>query len=174
MSRKCTAAESKLSAPDGEMVALVWTIKRFEKYLLGRKFTAYVDQGSLSWLKDRSLSSINNKRLQGTFAYLRQFQFDLMYKKSKDMQDVDALSRAVAAAAVSGGSGGPVVAEAEWTTPVAATEGVAQVDLEGYWGFDTLVKDIGELQRGDDEVVAIRQLMGGKKELTDIEVVHVH
>ena len=56
-----------------------------------------MDQGSLGWLKDRALSSINNKRLQGAFAYLRQFQFDLLYKKSKDMQDVDALSRAAAA-----------------------------------------------------------------------------
>ena len=43
MSRKCTAAVGKLSAADGEMVALVWTIQRFEKFLLGRKFTAYVD-----------------------------------------------------------------------------------------------------------------------------------
>jgi hypothetical protein len=40
ISRKCTPAEAKLPAPDGEMVALVWTIKRFEKYLMGRKFTA--------------------------------------------------------------------------------------------------------------------------------------
>jgi transposase InsO family protein len=172
VSRKCTAAESKLSAPDGEMVALVWTIKRFEKYLLGRKFTAYVDQGSLSWLKDRSLSSINNKRLQGAFAYLRQFQFDLMYRKSKDMQDVDALSRAVAAVSVAGK--GSVVVETEWNAvavAATATKGVAQVDLEGYWGFDTMLKDLGELQHVDDEVVAVRQLMGGKKGLTDIEVV---
>jgi hypothetical protein len=61
--------------------------------LTGRKFTAYVDQGSLGWLKDKSLSSVNNRRLQASFAYLRQFCFDLLYKKSKEMQDVDALSR---------------------------------------------------------------------------------
>ncbi len=170
ISRKCTPAEAKLAAPDGEMVALVWTIKRFEKYLMGRKFTAYVDQGSLSWLKDKALSSINNKRLQGAFAYLRQFQFDLMYKKSKEMGDVDALSRAVAATVERSNS---VVVEVELdsSTVAAATEGVAQVDLEGYWGFDTVLKDIGELQQTDDEVLAIRQLMGGKKALGDIEVV---
>ena len=76
VSRKCKATESKVSAADGEMVALVWTIQRFEKFVIGRKFTAYVDQGSLSWLKDRALGSINNKRLQHSFAYLRQFKFD--------------------------------------------------------------------------------------------------
>ncbi len=152
------------------MVALVWTIKRFEKYLLGRKFTAYVDQGSLSWLKDRALSSINNKRLQGAFAYLRQFQFDLLYKKSKEMQDVDALSRAIAATATEETK--TVLVDVDRPALVAmATEGVAQVDLEGYWGFDTALKDAGELQQSDDEVKAIRELMGGKKQLADIEVV---
>ena len=41
VSRKWTASEGKLSAADGVMVALVWTLQRFEKFLLGRKFTAY-------------------------------------------------------------------------------------------------------------------------------------
>jgi hypothetical protein len=93
VSRKCTPAEAAVGAPDGEMLALVNAVKRFERFLLGRKFTAYVDQGSLGWLKDKLLSSVNNRRLQSSFAYLRQFQFDLLYRKSKDMQDVDALSR---------------------------------------------------------------------------------
>ena len=85
-SRKCTEAEAKLGAPDGEMVALVWGVKRFEKYLLGRQFDAYVDQGSLSWLKDKRLSSINDRRLQGAFAYLRQFDFVLHYLKADKMR----------------------------------------------------------------------------------------
>jgi transposase InsO family protein len=194
VSRKCTDAEAKVGAPDGEMLALVNAIKRFERFLLGRKFTAYVDQGSLGWLKDKSLSSVNNRRLQAAFAYLRQFQFDLLYRKSKDMQDVDALSRvnapeeeeeeapvccvdvqqvtreavAVAAAVLAAEKKVRVAAPAE--AREVEEHGVAQVELEGVWGFETELRSIGELQKIDDEVMAIRQIREGKK-LQDLEVV---
>ena len=171
VSRKCTPAESKMGAADGEMCALVWVIKRFEKYLWGRKFTAYVDQGSLSWLKDQALSSINNRRLQGSFAYLRQFQFDLMYLKSSKMMDVDALSRISIGAAASTTVSVQVDVEGGLVqTSITAAGGVAQVDLEGYWGFETILRDVKELQIVDDEVIAIRELVKGKK-LADLEVV---
>ena len=162
---------------------------------MGRKFTAYVDQGSLGWLKDKALSSVNNRRLQSSFAYLRQFQFDLMYRKSKDMQDVDALSRvnvpeeeeevapvccvevqqvspeavAVAAAVLAAEKKVKVAAPAE---AVAEGEGagVAQVELEGVWGFETELRSAAELQRTDDEVIAVRLIREGKS-LQDIEVV---
>ena len=117
-SRKCTDAEAKLGAPDGEMVALVWGVKRFEKYLLGRPFDAYVDQGSLAWLKDKRLSSINNRRLQGAFAYLRQFDW-LHYLKASKMQDVDALSRAVPEDAEADDE-----AEARWVAAAALEAGL--------------------------------------------------
>jgi transposase InsO family protein len=197
VSRKCTDAEAALSAPDGEMVALVWVIKRFEKYLLGRHFEAYVDQGSLSWLKNQALSSINNKRLQASFAYLRQFRFDLFYLKSAKMKDVDALSRIVTAGPVGVESGiGPcrvdVVSPAnveaavaavgakkvlkrqkrqeKWVAPEAGGVGVAQVDMEEVWGFDTEFKDIDALQAADEEVKLIRALRAGT-EFKDVEAV---
>ena len=173
VSRKCKAAESKLSAADGEMVALVWTIQRFEKFVIGRKFTAYVDQGSLSWLKDRALGSINNKRLQHSFAYLRQFKFDLLYLKGEKMAEVDALSRiktteAAATAEVGRETTAFELTEVEGVTVAAG--GVAQVDQEGYWGFETVLRNVGELQKVDDEVMAIRGIRA-KKKLEDMELV---
>jgi transposase InsO family protein len=194
VSRKCTPAEAAAGAPDGEMLALVNAIKRFERFLLGRKFTAYVDQESLGWLQDKSLSSVNNRRLQAAFAYLRQFRFDVVYRKSKDMRDVDALSRigvaeeakqneaAACCVTVSQVSREAVVAAAATmaklakvtVAPVEAVEqdgqGVAQVDLEGVWGFETELRSAAELQKTDDEVVAIRQIREGKK-LQELEVV---
>jgi transposase InsO family protein len=196
--RKCTKAEAAVGAPDGELLALVWAIKRFEKFLSGSRFQMYVDQGSLEWLKDRRLSSINNKRMQTSFAYLRQFHFDLNYLSHKKMQDVDALSRMggwseddngekeattpAAAAEVEEGNGGTtwlvdvdlpnadtVVAGA--TAKLLADDlGVAQVELEELWGFDTLLKDIGEVQKNDAEVIAIREMAKGKT-LAEIETV---
>ena len=79
----------------------------------------------MSWLKDRALGSINNKRLQHSFAYLRQFKFNLL------MKDVDALSRIKVAGA------GAVAAKSEATEievwsegDEVAVGGVAHVDLE--------------------------------------------
>ncbi len=183
VSRKCTDAEGALGAPDGEMVALVWVIKRFEKYLLGRHFEAYVDQGSLSWLKNHALSSINNKRLQASFAYLRQFRFDLFYLKSAKMKDVDALSRIAVAGAVAASDQecrtwvidvhNPVDVEVIMAPYVAKKvrkklakkeqirAGVAQVEMEEVWGFDTDFKDVDELQKADEEVKLIRALRTG-------------
>jgi hypothetical protein len=48
--------------------------------------------------------------------------------------------------------------------------GVAQVELEELWGFDTLLKDIGEVQKNDAEVIAIREMAKGKT-LAEIETV---
>ncbi len=197
VSRKCTDAEGALGAPDGEMVALVWVIKRFEKYLLGRHFEAYVDQGSLSWLKNRALSSINNKRLQASFAYLRQFRFDLFYLKSSKMKDVDALSRIVVTGATTGKAGrklcvvdveNPAETEAlvaavgakkilkrqqrkdKWADRKKVGAGVAQVDMEEVWGFDTEFKNIDEMQKADEEVKLVRALRAGE-EFKDVEAV---
>ena len=195
-SRKCTNAEAMAGAPDGELLALVYAVRKFERYLAGRKFEAYVDQGSLGWVKDKALSSINNRRLQGAFAYLRQFVFDLFYRPSKDMQDADAMSRIehkVPVAAVEecepeaifvverSPGWKEIVKAAEKlglvvpAAPVAEAEkgeepGVAQVELEGVWGFQTELRDMGSLQEGDEEVMAIRKLMGGRS-LKDVEVV---
>ncbi len=187
ISRKCTPAEAAVGAPDGEMLALVNAIKRFERFLLGRKFTAYVDQGSLGWLKDKSLSSVNNRRLQASFAYLRQFQFELLYRKAKEMQDVDALSRigqqedddrteATCCVEVHADVSPVVVMAAveKWRAEAAPAEkngpGVAQVELEEVWHFDTELRSATELQKTDDEVMAIRQIRDGKK-LADIDMV---
>ena len=172
-SRRCTPAEGKLSAADGEMAALVWTIKRFEKYVAGRKFTAYVDQGSLSWLKDRALGSINNKRLQHSFAYLRQFKFDLLYLKSEKMADVDALSRMKPTEVAATAGIGREITAFELTKvdeAVVPAGGVAAVDQEGVWGFESEIRDIGELQRVDDEVVAIRGIRA-KQNLETMQIV---
>ena len=48
-----------MGAPEGELSALVWTINRFDKFLTGRPFQAYVDQMSLSWLKNKRLNIIH-------------------------------------------------------------------------------------------------------------------
>lgn len=169
-SRKCSEQESGLEAPDGELVALVMGVKKFERFLWGTHFHAYVDQCSLSWLKDKRLSSIRNRNLQQLFAYMRQFRFTLNYRKAQDMEDVDALSRAVGERDqrdkaqeeqhVEGTVEVSVECEGAGTEVVA---GVALVEMEGRWDFDTALKDMKEEQLVDEECKAIKEVMAGKK-----------
>ncbi len=49
-------------------------------------------------------------------------------------------------------------------------QGVAQVELEEVWHFETELRSVTELQKTDDEVMAIRQIREGKK-LADIDMV---
>jgi transposase InsO family protein len=157
----------------------VWVVQRFEKFLLGKRFRAFVDH----WLHNKELCSISNKRLQGAFAYLRQFQFDLFYRKAKQMQDVDALSRIVGAVSRAAGAAWGVQATHRWETweeeddavPAAPVKkkkkkavaaetderGVAQVEMEGVWGFDTKLLDVDALQADDDDVRLIRAIRNG-------------
>jgi hypothetical protein len=192
VSRKCVGSETTASAPDGELLALVWAVQRFEKFLAGRRFKAYVDQESLHWLHDKELCSINNKRLQAAFAYLRQFRFDLFYRKSKQMQDVDALTRIAAAVLCEGEKtlqwetwlegemevAAPAARKKKKKTKKQVAEagddendpGVAQVDLEGVWGFDTKLFDVDSLQAEDDEVKLVRAVRNGA-DYTKLEAV---
>lgn len=128
-----------------------------------------MDQGSLQWLKYRELGSINNKRLQGSFAYLRQFRFDLMYLSSKKMADVDALSRAMPAGAVAVGKDS-VSAQCEvrlWREDIGRVVApVAQVDKLGHWGFEEREGEFPgllALQRMDKEGQALRRILQGAK-----------
>jgi transposase InsO family protein len=92
-SRKCTPSEALADATEGELIALVFGIRRFEKYLASEEFDAFTDNMSLAWLKDKRVTSIHARRWQKAFAFLAQFRFMLHYKPGKDMADVDALSR---------------------------------------------------------------------------------
>ena len=89
------------------------------------------------------------------------------------MAEVDALSRiktteAAATAEVGLETTAFELTEVEGVTVAAG--GVAQVDKEGYWGFETVLRNVGELQKVDDEVMAIRGIRA-KKKLEDMELV---
>lgn len=92
-SRKCTPLEVLADTTEGELIALVFGIWNFEKYLAGGEFDDFTDNLSLSWLKDKHVTTVHTRQWQKAFAYLAQFRFLLHHKPGKEMEDVDALSR---------------------------------------------------------------------------------
>ncbi|TXH00892.1 MAG: hypothetical protein E6R05_06395, partial [Candidatus Moraniibacteriota bacterium] len=193
-SRQTRGTEGLLPAPDGELLALVWGVKKFERFLMGAPFEAFVDQESLAWLKDKELGAfkLSHKKMQACFAYLRRFRFTLCYRKAKDMQDVDALSRAAVeekrseVAAVTQARGmweankesaqkmvevGDKGKEEEASGLIAAA-GAPVIDMlaGGTWEFDTEIRNIVEEQKTDAECVAIREIQQNGAQLKEVEM----
>ena len=78
--------ETKYSTPKKELLAIVFMIKKFEKFLLGRKFTIFTDHKSL-------LSSVKQYSTMSWYDYLSQFQFEIQHISGKENELPDCLSR---------------------------------------------------------------------------------
>ena len=85
-SRRLKEYEIRYSIPKKELLAIVFVIKKFEKFLLGRRFTILTDNISL-------LSSIKQYSTMAWYDYLSQFSFDIKHIPGKDNCLPDALSR---------------------------------------------------------------------------------
>ena len=75
---------------DKEAYALVYALRKFRHYLLGRKFTWHTDHLGLRWLR-------NTKDPRGRYARwveeIEEFEFVTSYRAGRDNQHADALSR---------------------------------------------------------------------------------
>jgi len=87
-----TFCDNKLSwhTRDKEAFALVYALRKFRQYLLGRKFIWYTDHLGLRWLR-------NTRNSKGRYARLveqiEEFEFETCYRAGQLNQHADALSR---------------------------------------------------------------------------------
>ena len=89
-SRSTTTHESKLSATEGELAALVYGIKYFHPYLWGRSFVIETDHQALTYLhcnKDKV------SKLSRMAVLLQDYSFTVTYKRGKLNTNADTLSR---------------------------------------------------------------------------------
>ena len=89
-SRKLSDAERKLGITDLEALALRDSISKFRQYLIGRKFTVFVDHISLTYLKN--LTTLTGK-LGRISIDLQQYDYEIKYKPGREHVNVDCLSR---------------------------------------------------------------------------------
>jgi len=88
-SKSCNAAEQNYSSYEGEMLAVVWAVRTFRHYLLGREFELFTDHQPLSWL-------MSSTELKGKLArwalLLMEYDFRITYRAGSLQGHVDALS----------------------------------------------------------------------------------
>ena len=89
-SRSTTSHESRLSATEGELAALVYGIQYYHFYLWGRPFTVHTDHQALTYLHQMKDKVSKIARMA---VLLSEYSFTVAYKKGRWNANVDALSR---------------------------------------------------------------------------------
>ncbi|KII70298.1 Retrovirus-related Pol polyprotein from transposon 17.6 [Thelohanellus kitauei] len=89
-SRALSPTECKFSTYELECLAIVYALKQFRQYLLGKKFQLFSDHEPLKWL-------LNNKSRNGRVGrwvmQLQEFDFDIIYRKGSENSRSDFLYR---------------------------------------------------------------------------------
>ncbi|KAL4092465.1 hypothetical protein QTP88_026966 [Uroleucon formosanum] len=81
-SRTLNKAEQNYSTTEKELLSIVWSVKHFRPYLLGRQFKIYTDHQPLTWLfnvKDPG------SRLMRWRIKLSEYQYEVIYKPVNNM-----------------------------------------------------------------------------------------
>uniref|UniRef100_A0A803TE47 Gypsy retrotransposon integrase-like protein 1 n=1 Tax=Anolis carolinensis TaxID=28377 RepID=A0A803TE47_ANOCA len=91
LSKKWHSNELSMSTIEKECYSIIWSIRKLEPYLWGRKFTLQTDHTPLRWLDN--VKGTNNKLLRWSLS-LQDFTFDIKHIKGKCNVVADALSRA--------------------------------------------------------------------------------
>jgi hypothetical protein len=82
-------AERNYSVIQKECLAVVYALKQFRHYLLGRHFKVFSDHAPLQWLSAQKMEGL----LCRWALAIQEYDFALCYKKRKDNSNADALSR---------------------------------------------------------------------------------
>ena len=89
-SRSLTKTEEAYSASEKEMLAIIWSLKILRNYLYGTKFKIVTDHQPLTF----TLSQKNtNAKLKRWKSYLKEHDYEIIYKPGKANVVADALSR---------------------------------------------------------------------------------
>ena len=101
-SRSLTTPERKYSVSEKECLAILYALKTFRHYLLGRHFTLYTDHCPLTFLQNQRNDS--HGRLGRWSLMLQNYDFTIKYIKGTSNISADALSRLYDASSVSAAS----------------------------------------------------------------------
>lgn len=103
-SRRLTEAETRYSALERELLAIVWAVDHFRPYIFGRRFKVQTDHKPLQWVGKLKESSARITRWK---ELLSQYTMDVVYKPGKENVVADWLSRALVVNAVENEAGEP-------------------------------------------------------------------
>ena len=87
-SRSLTQAERQYSVIERECLAVLYAVKQFRHYLLGRAFVLHTDHQPLQWLSAQKMEG----RLCRWALALQEFDFTIKYRRGSSDANADALS----------------------------------------------------------------------------------
>ena len=90
-SRNLIEAETRYPITELECLAIVWAIKYFHKYLIGKKFKIITDHAALKGFI--STSKVPKGRRGKWMMELQQYDFEIIHRSGKENKNADALSR---------------------------------------------------------------------------------
>ena len=89
-SKTLTKAQQNYCTTMRELYAVVYFVRYFKHYLMGRHFDIHTDHASLTWIKNFKDA---DGMLSRWLTVLDTYDFTILHKKGSQMQHVDALSR---------------------------------------------------------------------------------
>ena len=94
-SRSLSATERAYAQIEWEALALIFGIRQFHKYLIGRKFTLITNHKPLLRILGpyQGVSSLAAARLQRWALILRAYTYELEYRSAEQNKEADVLSR---------------------------------------------------------------------------------
>ena len=94
-SRKLSKAESHYGQIDKEALSIVFGVKKFSDFLLGKEFIIRTDHKPLIHIfdPDKKIPQMSNARIQRWALFLSAFKFDIEHIKGENNTVADALSR---------------------------------------------------------------------------------
>ena len=94
-SRTLSPAEKKYAQLDKEGLAIVFGVRHFHHYLLGRRFTIYSDHKPLQYLfsENKAIPTMASARIQRWALTLSAYDDDIVFKPGSEHANADVLSR---------------------------------------------------------------------------------
>ena len=93
VSRALADTETRYAQLEKEMLAVVWSIEKFDQYTYGRRVNMVSDHKPLESIMKKALASAP-KRLQGMMMRLQKYDINLIYVPGTNLLLADTLSRA--------------------------------------------------------------------------------
>ena len=91
-SRSFTETQQRYTVTERELLAVVFAVNKLDHYLRCKKFVIITDHSSLQWILSKSLSNIN-ARLARWVLCLGQYNFTVIHRPGKSINNADAMSR---------------------------------------------------------------------------------
>ena len=154
-SRTLTSSEKNYAQLEKEALSLIFGVKKFHRYLYGRKFTLLTDHQPLTTIFDsrKGIPSLAAARLQRWALLLSAYEYNIEYKRSREHNNADGLSRLP----LSTGQ------------PTAADDGVTVFNIGQIQALPLTFKDIKIATKRDATLRKVLELVrtGWTKEVPD-------